>query len=139
MSTLKVRMRPELVVTPQGAESERRWLVHDPVTLQFFRLRDEEWSILRMLDGRTTLEEIRGSFERQFAPLRLGASNCKRFCFGCMNLGLILGDAPGQGRCCAGGRSRSSEASGSIGLAIRWRFGCPASRPSRWWMRLILI
>src|SRR4051794_32456741 len=97
MSTLKLRMRPELVVTPQGAESERRWLVHDPVTLQFYRLRDEEWSILRMLDGRNTLEEIRGSFERQFAPLRLGAQQLQAFLFRLHEFGLVLGDAPGQG------------------------------------------
>src|SRR4051812_15015099 len=97
MTTLKVRMRPELVVTHQGAASERRWLVHDPVTLQFFRLRDEEWSILRMLDGRTTLEEIRASFERQFAPLRLGAQQLQAFLFRLHEFGLILGDAAGQG------------------------------------------
>lgn len=97
MSTLNVRMRPELVVTPQGAESERQWLVHDPVTLQFFRLRDEEWSILRMLDGRTTLEEIRARFERQFAPLRLGAQQLQAFLFRLHEFGLILSDAPGQG------------------------------------------
>jgi len=97
MSPLNIRMRPELVVTPQGSDSERRWLVYDPVTLEYFRLRDEEWSILRRLDGRATLEDIRTSFEKQFAPLRLGAQQLQAFFYRLHEFGLIVGSTPGQG------------------------------------------
>ena len=55
MNPLKVRMRPDLVLASHGGQSQRYWVVHDPVTLKFFRLRDEECSILRMLDGHSTL------------------------------------------------------------------------------------
>jgi putative peptide zinc metalloprotease protein len=97
MNALKVRMRPDLVVAAQGTDAQRQWLVHDPVTLQFYRLRDEECSLLRMLDGRSSSEEIRQKFERQFAPLRLGAQQLQAFLYRLHEFGLILGDSPGQG------------------------------------------
>src|SRR3954447_3334674 len=97
MTPLKLRMRPDLVVTAQGDAGGRRWLVHDPVTLEFYRLRDEECSILRMLDGRSSLEEVRTSFERQFAPLRLGVQQLQAFLYRLHEFGLVMGDAPGQG------------------------------------------
>jgi putative peptide zinc metalloprotease protein len=112
MKALKIRMRPDLsIALHQGAQ--RYWLVHDPVTLNFFRLRDEECSILRMLDGRSTLEEIRERFERQFAPLRLAAPQLQNFLFRLHEFGLIVGDATGQGAVLA----KRSHATRQSGLA----------------------
>src|SRR6478752_2474281 len=123
MTALKLRMRPDLVVTAQGAAADRRWLVHDPVTLEFYRLRDEECSILRMLDGRASLEEIRTNFERQFAPLRLGVQQLQAFLYRLHEFGLVLGDASGQGEVLSRRqqkRHRTSFAAGiSNPLAIR--------------------
>jgi putative peptide zinc metalloprotease protein len=123
MTALKLRMRPDLVLTAQGTDADRRWLVHDPVTLEFFRLRDEECSILRMLNGRASLEEIRTNFERQFAPLRLGVQQLQAFLYRLHEFGLVLGDAPGQGEVLSrrqNKRNRTSFAAGiSNPLAIR--------------------
>src|SRR3954453_17376203 len=123
MTALKLRMRPDLIVTAQGADAARRWLVHDPVTLEFYRLRDEECSILRMLDGHSSLEDIRASFERQFAPLRLGVQQLQAFLYRLHEFGLVMGDAPGQGDVLSRRqqkRNRTSLASGiSNPLAIR--------------------
>jgi putative peptide zinc metalloprotease protein len=123
MTALKLRMRPDLTVEAQGTDADRRWLVHDPVTLEFFRLRDEECSILRMLDGRASLEDIRRNFERQFAPLRLGVQQLQAFLYRLHEFGLVVGDAPGQGEVLSRRqkkRQRSSFVSGlSNPLAIR--------------------
>src|SRR5262245_6041608 len=97
MTTLKVRMRPDLVIASHGRHENRHWVVHDPVTLNFFRLRDEECFLLRALDGLASLEEIRLQFERQFAPLKLGARQLQAFLFRLHAFGLIVGDIPGQG------------------------------------------
>src|SRR5262245_15423126 len=97
MKTLRVRMRPDLVLAAHEGARERHWVAHDPVTLQFFRLRAEEYAILKMLDGRATLEAIKEQFERQFPPLRLGTRQLQAFLFRLHELGLIVGDAPGQG------------------------------------------
>jgi putative peptide zinc metalloprotease protein len=97
MKPLALRMRPELVLAAHGLGSRRHWVVEDPVTLKYFRLRDEECSILRMLDGRVTLDDIKLRFEREFAPLRLGMQQLHAFLFRLHELGLVVGDAAGQG------------------------------------------
>src|SRR6187401_644760 len=131
MNGLQVRMRPELIVTPQGLAADRRWVVHDPVTLQYFLLRDEEWSILRMLDGRRSLEEIRRQFERQFSPLRLGAQQLQAFLYRLHEFGLVVGVGTGQGEVLCQ-RMRSHQRSALIAalgnpLAIRLP-GLPAKQ-----------
>src|SRR5262245_11768003 len=123
MNPLKVRMRPDLELASHGGPVDRYWVVHDPVSLKFFRLRDEECSILRMLDGRSTLEEIRLRFERQFAPLRLGAQQLHAFIFRLHEFGLVVADAVGQGDVLAkrSRGARNSDLVNSLGnpLAIR--------------------
>ena len=55
---LPMRMRPDLVVRLQRYGQHRQWIVKDPVSLRYFHLPEEEYSILRMLDGRVSLAEI---------------------------------------------------------------------------------
>lgn len=97
MKRLKVRMRPDLVLERHSAGSGRYWVVKDPLTLNYFRLRDEECLVLRLLDGQTTFDHIRQEFERAFAPLRLGAQQLQAFILRLHELGLTMADAPGQG------------------------------------------
>jgi len=90
-------MRPDLVVRPQQVGGDRYWVVKDPVALAYFHLRDEEHAILRMLDGRATLEEIRRRFEQLFAPLELTAEHLHAFLGRLHACNLVLADSPGQG------------------------------------------
>lgn len=123
MNPLKVRMRPELVLAAHGDAANRYWVVHDPVSLKFFRLRDEECSILRMLDGRATLEDVRRQFERQFAPLRLGVQQLHNFIFRLHGFGLVVADVAGQGDVLAkrSRAARSNDLFSALGnpLAVR--------------------
>ncbi|MFM7071114.1 MAG: hypothetical protein ACKO38_04885, partial [Planctomycetota bacterium] len=95
MSRLRIRMRPDLVI--ERAEASDRWVVLDPVSLRYFELRDEECAVLRMLDGRTDFAELRGRFERLFAPWRLSAPMLESFLHRLHEYGLVLADSPGQG------------------------------------------
>lgn len=95
MSRLRVRMRPDLVIERAGASD--RWVVLDPVALRYFELRDEECAVLRMLDGRIDFAELRGRFERLFAPMRLSAPMLESFLHRLHENGLVLADSPGQG------------------------------------------
>ena len=74
---LRLRMRTDLVATPQGGRDRRYWAVEDPVSLRFFHLADEEFSILRLLDGQISLDELRDRFEAAFPPQRLSASRLR--------------------------------------------------------------
>jgi hypothetical protein len=45
-------MRPDLVLAAQGRLGTRSWVVKDPVRLRYFQLAEEEYTVLRLLDGR---------------------------------------------------------------------------------------
>jgi len=92
-----LRMRPDLDFRPQHLAGRRYWGVKDPVSLEYFQLRDEEFLILQMLDGRTSLLEIKRRFERMFAPLQLSVERLQAFLTNLYREGLVLADSAGQG------------------------------------------
>jgi putative peptide zinc metalloprotease protein len=120
-----LRMRPDLSVHAHKYGNQRYWVVKDPVALAYFHLRDEEHAILRMLDGRTSLAEIKRRFEEAFAPLRMSLDQLQAFLGRLHRSGLVMGDGPGQGEQLRlrGGRRRRRELLGSWSnvLAIRFR------------------
>ena len=91
------RMRPDLVIAPQGKPGARVWVVKDPVSLQYFHLAEEEYAILRMLDGHTDPAEVIRRFERQFAPQQISSAGFHTFLAQLHAQGLMLTDSPGQG------------------------------------------
>ena len=96
MSRLRVRMRPDLVI--ERAAAVDRWVVFDPVALRYFELRDEECAVLRMLDGKIDVAELRARFERIFVPQRLSTPVLESFLHRLHEYGLVLADSPGQGQ-----------------------------------------
>ncbi len=120
-----LRRRPDLTIVPQDYGRQRYWLVKDPVSLNYFHLREEEYAILEMLDGRTGFTEIKARFEKRFAPFRLPFEQIQAFLGRLHQCGLILSDAPGQGeqlleRAAAGRKQRWLAAWANV-LAIRFR------------------
>ena len=96
-SVLSLRMRPDLQIRPQWFRNRRHWVVKDPLSLNYFHLLDEEYAILKMLDGRTSLASIQQRFEQQFAPYRISLARLQSFLGDLHQRGLIQSDAPGQG------------------------------------------
>ena len=91
-----LRARPDLVARLQHYRGRRCWGVKDPVALRYFHLRDEEYFILKSLDGQASADQIRRKFEQRFAPRRLDLGHLHAF-FGLLyRQGLLLADAPGQ-------------------------------------------
>ena len=56
---LTLRMRPDLEARRHRYHGRTFWVVKEPVGLNYFRFHDEEYAILCMLDGRSSLEEIK--------------------------------------------------------------------------------
>jgi len=95
---LRFRMRSDLEIASQQVAGERYWLVKDPVALQYFQLRDAEYAILCMLDGRTTTaEEIRQHFNRRFAPQQLDTDFLHGLLVRMHRAGLLISEAVDQG------------------------------------------
>ncbi len=94
---LPLRMRRDLSVHPLRFAGRCYWGIKDPVSLRYFQLRDEEYAILRMLDGRSSLDDIKEQFDEQFAPLRVDVHQLQSFLGTLHRQGLIVADGAGQG------------------------------------------
>ena len=68
---LRLRMRPDLVAERQQYQGRAFWVLKDPLTLKYYRFHEEEYAVLKSLDGRSSLEQIRRQFERDFPPQRM--------------------------------------------------------------------
>src|SRR4029079_3273482 len=90
-----------------------------------------ECSILRMLDGRATLDDIRQQFERQFAPLRLGVQELQNFIVRLHEFGLVVADGAGQGDVLAKRwrTVQSNEWAAALGSPLAIRLHGLAARP----------
>jgi len=64
--TVPRKLRKDLTVSEQPAAEERIFVVKNPITGAFFRLREAEWFIAGQCDGATSLEVIRQRAEEKF-------------------------------------------------------------------------
>ena len=94
---LPVRLRLDLECRPARYGNHQYWTVKDPVSLRFFQLRDEEYFVLRQLDGGKSIGAIQAAFQHQFAPLRLSEDQLKAYISTLYRYGLVTADVPGQG------------------------------------------
>jgi len=95
---LSVRVRPDLTAERHRYQGRVYWVIKEPVSLTYFRFQEEEYAILRMLDGRTSLDELKDRFEAEFPPQKIGVEELQQFIVTLHQRGLVLTDAPGQGR-----------------------------------------
>jgi putative peptide zinc metalloprotease protein len=94
---LAIRVRPDLAARKQRYQGRTYWVVKDPVGLQYYRFEEEEFAILQMLDGQSSLEQIAERFEREFPPQTIRVEELQNFIGMLHKGGLVLSDAAGQG------------------------------------------
>lgn len=94
---MPIRVRPDLEAKKQRYQGRVYWVVKDPVALQYFRFEEEEFAILGMLDGVSSLDQIAEDFERQFPPDKIRVEELQQFVGQLHRNGLVITDSPGQG------------------------------------------
>ena len=94
---LNVRMRPDLAVSQLRYQGQIAWVVKDPVGLKYFRFREEEFAILKMLDGKVSLDVLKDRYEARFPPQKLTLDEIARFVGTLHQSGLVLSQVPNQG------------------------------------------
>ena len=94
---LAIRVRPDLSARKQRYQGRVYWVVKDPIGLQYYRFEEEEFAILQMLDGESSLEEIGERFEADFPPQTIRVEELQNFIGMLHRSGLVLSDSPGQG------------------------------------------
>jgi len=125
MRPLALRKRADLIASRNNYDGRTYWVVKEPVGLNYFRFHEEEYAILSMLDGKTSLQTIREAFQAQFAPQRITLQDLQQFIGMLHRSGLVISQAPGQGRQLRrrGDQKRKRELMGKVSniFAIRFR------------------
>lgn len=143
MRPLKLRCRPDLVAKKHKYHGRVYWVLKEPVGLNYFRFHEEEYAILQMLDGKTSLQAIKEEFQRQFAPQRITLQDLQQFVGMLHRSGLVISDASGQGRQLRrrGDQKKKRELIGKLSNVFALRFrGIDPERmlnfliPFTWWL-----
>jgi len=94
---LAIRKRPDLSARKQQYLGKSYWVVKEPVGLNYFRFQEEEFAILNMLDGNTSLDEIKERFEDEFPPQKITLEELQQFLGMLHRSGLVIAGVGGQG------------------------------------------
>ncbi len=94
---LPMRMRPDLSVRYHRYQGRPYWVVKEPIGLKYYRFQEEEYSILRMLDGNVSFDDIKQRFEREYSPQKISLHDLQHFVGMLHRSGLLIADAEGQG------------------------------------------
>lgn len=73
------------------------WIVKDPIGLKYYRFQDEEYFILKQLDGTKSLDAIKEAFEARFPPQKITLEEIQSFVGQLHQCSLIVVGVPDQG------------------------------------------
>ena len=93
---LSIRKRADLSARKQRYHGRTYWVVKEPVGLNYFRFQEEEYAILEMLDGESSLDDIKERFEAQFPPQKITLEELQQFLGMLHRSGLVVVDVPGR-------------------------------------------
>src|SRR5690242_18785443 len=95
---VKVRLRPDLSIEPRKYEGRTYWVIKDPVSLRYYRLKDNEHFLLQFMDGKQTLDEAQKSYEKRYRPERLKLEDLEGFAQQLLTAGLAQNESPRAGQ-----------------------------------------
>lgn len=72
------QLRNDLVIIEQTQSDSVYYVIKDPVSLRYFRIVEDEFNLLRMLDGKTSAESIARSLQ-QSCHLKVEVSTVQRY------------------------------------------------------------
>ncbi len=96
-TSARLRLRTDLELSHQRHRGRPVCVVKDPLTLRYYRFRDEEYTLLELLRVGATVDGLRDAFERKYAPRRTDAGRIQAFLAWLHQADLLLADSPGQG------------------------------------------
>lgn len=96
MSAATLKLRSDLIVSPQDGSNGAVFVIKDPVTERFFRFKEAEHFIAQQLDGATSPDTVRQRVTERFG-MTLSAENLEQFVSRLRVLGLVNDGAVGSG------------------------------------------
>lgn len=95
---VRLRRRSDLEVVPQRYEGRSYFVVKDPVSLRYYRFKEQEHFLLTLMDGQHTLDSAQKQFEDRFRPERLKLEDLEQFGQQLLTMGLVQNEAPQAGK-----------------------------------------
>ena len=95
--SLRVALRKDLEFERQRYQGRFYWVAKDPVALKYYRFEEEEYALLRMLDGLTSPDQIKARFDERFSPQKIKIPELLQFIGTLHRSSLLLSERPGQG------------------------------------------
>lgn len=95
---VKLLLRKDIVIAPQRYEGRTYYVVKDPVSLRYYRFKEQERFLIGLMDGLHTLDDTQKAFETQFRPERLTLEDLEQFGQQLLKAGLVQNEAPQAGQ-----------------------------------------
>jgi putative peptide zinc metalloprotease protein len=95
---VKIRLRNDLVIDPHKYEGRTYYVLKDPISLRYYRLKEHEHYLVRYMDGKHTLEDAQKEYEKRYRPDRLKLEELEAFAQQLLTAGLAQNDSPRAGQ-----------------------------------------
>jgi putative peptide zinc metalloprotease protein len=95
---VRLRVRPDLDITPQKYEGRTYYVIKDPVSLRYYRFKEQEHFLIKLMDGGHTLDDAQKAFEKRFRPDRLTLEDLEHFGQQLLTAGLAQNESPQAGK-----------------------------------------
>jgi putative peptide zinc metalloprotease protein len=94
---VRMRLRSDLDIAPQRYEGRTYFVVKDPVSLRYYRFKEDEHYLLQFMCGKHTLDEAQKEYERRYRPQRLTLEDLESFAQQLLTAGLVQNESPRAG------------------------------------------
>jgi putative peptide zinc metalloprotease protein len=94
---VRMRLRTDLDIAPQRYEGRVYFVVKDPVSLRYYRFKEDEHYLLQFMCGAHTLDEAQKAYERRYRPQRLTLEDLEGFAQQLLTAGLVQNESPRAG------------------------------------------
>jgi putative peptide zinc metalloprotease protein len=95
---VRLHVRQDLAIAPQKYEGRTYYVVKDPVSLRYYRFKEQEYFLIQLMDGRHTLDDAQKEFEKRFRPDRLTLEDLEGFGQQLLTAGLAQNESPQAGK-----------------------------------------
>lgn len=95
---VRIQLRGDLSILPQKYEGRTFYVVKDPVSLRYYRFKEQEHFLLQFLDGKHTLDQAQKQYEKRFRPERLTLEDLEAFAQQLLKAGLAQSESPRAGQ-----------------------------------------
>jgi putative peptide zinc metalloprotease protein len=95
---VRLRVRVDLSIAPQKYEGRTYYVVKDPVSLRYYRFKEQEYFLIQLMDGKHTLDDAQKEFEKRFRPDRLTLEDLEGFGQQLLSAGLAQNESPQAGK-----------------------------------------